>query len=347
MRTEGRLRWLRIIHVVAASCLRPAGLGPGARAASPASTRPRACCRTGCGWTAHDGAQAGRYVIVLVALNIGSWPPGCCGGPLRAAPGDPKPEDTSHVWDGDITEYNKAPPRWWINLFYLTIAFRHRLPGLVSGLSNFASKSRWTSAGESMTARPYNAKLPRRPSRRQGPVDRRARPRPGGVEAGPLDLQATPAPPAMARRRRARSASRNLSDKIGTGRQSGRVLETVDEGPRGRDGSAVGHRAYLTGWATKHAADNVVAYVRTPSTLGRAREQLHMAGRFRQHLRRSPSAVGKGNQQPGAPDPHQTLSAVMATVICAAVRDHRQRRHASMPAHLAHMETSAMRRAYV
>ena len=25
--------------------------------------------------------------------------------------------DTSHVWDGDITEYNKPLPRWWINLF--------------------------------------------------------------------------------------------------------------------------------------------------------------------------------------------------------------------------------------
>jgi len=32
-------------------------------------------------------------------------------------------ETTGHVWDGDLTEYNKPLPRWWINLFYLTIVF--------------------------------------------------------------------------------------------------------------------------------------------------------------------------------------------------------------------------------
>ena len=33
----------------------------------------------------------------------------------RRRPGDPAPDDTSHVWDGDLTEYNKPLPRWWIN----------------------------------------------------------------------------------------------------------------------------------------------------------------------------------------------------------------------------------------
>lgn len=32
-------------------------------------------------------------------------------------------ETTGHVWDGDLTEYNKPLPRWWIILFYLTIVF--------------------------------------------------------------------------------------------------------------------------------------------------------------------------------------------------------------------------------
>lgn len=32
-------------------------------------------------------------------------------------------ETTGHVWDGDLSEYNKPMPRWWINLFYLTIVF--------------------------------------------------------------------------------------------------------------------------------------------------------------------------------------------------------------------------------
>ena len=62
------------------------------------------------------------YVIALVTLNI----LGCVWllwWTARRRPGDPKPEDTSHVWDGDLTEYNKPLPRWWINLFYITIVF--------------------------------------------------------------------------------------------------------------------------------------------------------------------------------------------------------------------------------
>ena len=62
------------------------------------------------------------YVIALVALNIF----GCVWllwWTARRNPGDPKPEDTLHTWDGDIREYNKPLPRWWINMFYLTIIF--------------------------------------------------------------------------------------------------------------------------------------------------------------------------------------------------------------------------------
>ena len=66
----------------------------------------------------------------------------------QAPPGDPKPTDTSHVWDGDITEYNKPMPRWWINLFYLTIVFAIGYLVWYPGLGNFAGAASWTSAGE-------------------------------------------------------------------------------------------------------------------------------------------------------------------------------------------------------
>jgi len=87
------------------------------------------------------------YVIVLVVLNIA----GCAWllwWTARRRPGDPKPEDTSHVWDGDITEYNKPLPRWWINLFYLTIVFSIGYLVWYPGFGNFAGTSGWTSAGE-------------------------------------------------------------------------------------------------------------------------------------------------------------------------------------------------------
>src|SRR5678815_6081726 len=87
------------------------------------------------------------YVIALVTLNIVGcvWLLWWTG---RRKPGDPAPTDTSHVWDGDITEYNKPMPRWWINLFYLTIAFSIGYLVLYPGLGAFAGTSGWTSARE-------------------------------------------------------------------------------------------------------------------------------------------------------------------------------------------------------
>ena len=87
------------------------------------------------------------YVIALVALNIA----GCAWllwWTARRRPGDPKPEDTSHVWDGDITEYNKPLPRWWINLFYITIAFAIGYLLWYPGLGNLAGIGKWTSRNE-------------------------------------------------------------------------------------------------------------------------------------------------------------------------------------------------------
>jgi hypothetical protein len=55
-----------------------------------------------------------------------------------APPGDSAPDQTSHVWDGDITEYNKPLPRWWINLFYLTIVFSLGYLAWYPGAGSFA-----------------------------------------------------------------------------------------------------------------------------------------------------------------------------------------------------------------
>ena len=87
------------------------------------------------------------YVIALVAFNI----LGCVWllwWTARRRPGDPAPTETSHVWDGDITEYNKPLPRWWINLFYLTIIFSIGYLLWYPGLGAFAGYGGWTSQGE-------------------------------------------------------------------------------------------------------------------------------------------------------------------------------------------------------
>lgn len=87
------------------------------------------------------------YVIALVVLNI----VGCVWllwWTARPRPGDARPEDTSHVWDGDITEYNKPLPRWWINLFYITIVFSVAYLFWYGGWGDYPGYSGWTSARE-------------------------------------------------------------------------------------------------------------------------------------------------------------------------------------------------------
>jgi cytochrome c oxidase cbb3-type subunit 3 len=87
------------------------------------------------------------YVIALVVLNLA----GCLWliwWTARRRPGDPGATDTSHIWDGDLTEYNQPMPRWWINLFYITIAFAVGYLVWYPGFGAFAGSSKWTSARE-------------------------------------------------------------------------------------------------------------------------------------------------------------------------------------------------------
>jgi cytochrome c oxidase cbb3-type subunit III len=88
-----------------------------------------------------------NYVIALVVLQLVScvvllW------RTSRRRAGEQEAEQTGHVWDGDLTEYNKPLPKWWINLFYLTILFTIGYLVWYPGLGNFAGTSGWTSKRE-------------------------------------------------------------------------------------------------------------------------------------------------------------------------------------------------------
>lgn len=54
-------------------------------------------------------------------------------------------ETTGHVWDGDLEEYNKPLPKWWLNLFYITIVFAIAYLVLYPGFGGFAGTLNWTS----------------------------------------------------------------------------------------------------------------------------------------------------------------------------------------------------------
>lgn len=85
------------------------------------------------------------FLIVLIVLNI----VGCVWllwYTSKRRSDLPSGETTGHTWDGDLREYNKPLPRWWINLFYLTIVFTIGYLAWYPGFGNFAGASGWTSA---------------------------------------------------------------------------------------------------------------------------------------------------------------------------------------------------------
>jgi len=54
-------------------------------------------------------------------------------------------ETTGHAWDEDLVEYNNPLPRWWIWLFYITIAFGLLYLFLYPGLGSYTGSYQWTS----------------------------------------------------------------------------------------------------------------------------------------------------------------------------------------------------------
>ncbi|MEP7242063.1 MAG: cytochrome-c oxidase, cbb3-type subunit III [Gammaproteobacteria bacterium] len=53
-------------------------------------------------------------------------------------------QTTGHIWDGDLTEYNKPLPRWWLGLFVLTVLFGLGYLVLYPGLGNFLGIRKWS-----------------------------------------------------------------------------------------------------------------------------------------------------------------------------------------------------------
>ena len=88
------------------------------------------------------------YIAILTVLSIIA-----CVWLLRwMTSGYQKPdgdvESTGHVWDGDLTELNNPLPRWWLGLFYITLAFGGFYLLLYPGLGSFSGMLDWTSKGE-------------------------------------------------------------------------------------------------------------------------------------------------------------------------------------------------------
>jgi len=274
------------------------------------------------------------YVIALVALNIA----GCVWllwWTARRKPGDPKPTDTSHIWDEDLTEYNKPLPRWWINLFYITIVFGIAYLAWYPGLGAAPGYSGWTSAKEhAKDAAAENAKLNAAFARYGGqPIDAIARD-PRAVAIG-RSIFANTCAGCHGSSARGAIGYPNLTDDIWLwGGSPERILESVLEG---RDGVMPEWEKVLTGMGGPNAVDYTTSYVLSLSDpkgmqnnfMAAQGERLYAGICVACH-----GADGKGNAQLGAPDltDEDWLYGGRYEEIAASIR---RGRHGIMPAHRA------------
>ncbi len=67
---------------------------------------------------------------------------------IKRPPKQNQAELHGHVWDGDLQEYNNPLPRWWMWLFYITIAFALTYLVFYPGLGAFRGAAAWTSDGQ-------------------------------------------------------------------------------------------------------------------------------------------------------------------------------------------------------
>lgn len=90
------------------------------------------------------------WVIVLTLGGIAF----CAWLLLATGRGVPRPPEgqgvdtTGHVWDGDLKEYNNPLPKWWSNLFWITLVFSIVYLVLYPGLGALPGVLGWTSSGQ-------------------------------------------------------------------------------------------------------------------------------------------------------------------------------------------------------
>jgi cytochrome c oxidase cbb3-type subunit 3 len=65
----------------------------------------------------------------------------------RPLAGEPA-ASVGHVWDGDLQELNNPMPRWWLNLFLITMVFGIVYLVLFPGVGAFRGVLRWTQTGQ-------------------------------------------------------------------------------------------------------------------------------------------------------------------------------------------------------
>ena len=241
------------------------------------------------------------YVIALVVLNIAGcvWLLWWTG---KRRPGDPAPTQTSHVWDGDLTEYNQPMPRWWINLFYITIVFGIGYLIYYPGMGSFKGTSGWTSQAEHDADKAVqDAKIEQAMAPYAGQPLPALAANPAALKLG-QSIFANNCATCHGSSARGANGYPNLADTIWHwGGEPEQVLQTVLEG---RQAVMPPWGAVLTGMGGEHAQDYVIAYVRSLGKPTTSSDYMAVQGKslYQGVCAACHGAEGKGNPALGAPD---------------------------------------------
>lgn len=243
------------------------------------------------------------FIIALTALNLlgVAW---LLWWTAKRRPGDPRPEETSHYWDGDVTEYNKPMPRWWITGFYIAIAFGIGYLIWFGGMGSIPGVSGWSSAQEhSIQKAAADARLEETFRPYQGQPLPALAADPVAMELG-RSIFANTCATCHGSSAQGAIGYPNLRDDIWHwGGEPEQILQTVLDG---REGVMPAWGTVLEGMGGPNAVDYVIAYTRT---LGHSQEAVGSDFLAAQGKRLYEGVCvachgidGTGNQALGAPD---------------------------------------------
>ena len=241
------------------------------------------------------------YVIALVVLNIAGcvWLLWWTG---KRRPGDPGPTDTSHVWDGDLTENNQPMPRWWINLFYITIVFSIGYLVYYPGMGSFKGTSGWTSRAEHDADKAVqDARLEKAFAPYAGKPLPELAGDPTALKLG-QSIFANNCATCHGSSGQGAIGYPNLADRVWHwGGEPDAILQTVLEG---RQAAMPAWGAVLAGMGGEQAQDYVISYVRSLAKPTAKPEFMAAQGKplYDGVCAACHGAEGKGNPALGAPD---------------------------------------------
>ena len=271
------------------------------------------------------------FVIALIAFNL----LGCAWllwWTSKRRPGDPKPEDTSHYWDGDITEYNKPMPRWWINGFFIAIAFAIGYLIWYGGFGTYPGLGHWSSKNEYARQKAaYDATLDETFAPYKGQSIDVLAGNPDAVRLGRSIFNNTCAT-CHGSSAKGAIGYPNLTDQEWKwGGSPEKILQSVLDG---RDGVMPPWGTVLTGMEGENAVDYTVAYVRSLAQPDKPLDFMAVKGKklYEGVCVACHGPDGKGNQEIGAPD--LTDSVWLYGGSNAAIHESiANGRHGTMPAH--------------